>query len=260
MRMLQLGTLLLGLTLAGSAAAAVKTETVHYRDGDQELQGYVAWDDAKSGKRPGVLVVHEWWGLNDYARERARKLAELGYVAFAVDMYGPGKVTTHPKEAGAWSSAISTNQAAWQQRALAGLSELRKRPQVDGSRVAAIGYCFGGSTVMQMAYAGADLKGVASFHGALPVASEAEAKKVHASVFAAHGKDDAFVPTERVLQFQEALDKAGVDWRMTIYGGTRHGFTNPDADSYGIDNLKYNPAADRRSWAELQRFFGEIFK
>lgn len=260
MRIHQLGTILFGLMLATSATAAIKTETVRYQDGNQQLQGYIAWDDARSGKRPGVLVVHEWWGLNDYARHRARMLAKLGYVAFAVDMYGPGKVTSHPKEAGAWSSAISANQAAWQQRALAGLTTLRKRPQVDGSRIAAIGYCFGGSTVMQMAYSGADLKGVASFHGGMPVATDAQAHKIRAKVFAAHGMDDKFGPPEKVLKFQQALDKAGVDWQMAIYGGTRHGFTNPDADKYGIENLKYNPEADRRSWSELQRFLNEIFK
>lgn len=259
MRFLMLGTALLAMTLATTAPAAVQTETVRYRDGDQELQGYVAWDDAATDKRPGVLVVHEWWGLNDYAKQRARMLAELGYVAFAVDMYGDGKVTRHPKEAGAWSSRISTNQAAWQQRALAGLAQLRKHAKVDADRMAAIGYCFGGSTVMQITYAGADLKGVASFHGALPPPTEEQAKNIRASIFVAHGNADGFIPTERVLQFQAALDKAGADWQMTSYGGARHGFTNPAAGEYGIDNIQYDEAADQRSWAQLQWFFEEIF-
>lgn len=260
MKSLTLASGLFVFMLATAAGAAVQTETVRYHDGGQELQGYVAWDDTVSGKRPGVLVVHEWWGLNDYAKQRARMLAELGYVAFAVDMYGPGKVTAHPEEAGAWSKEISSNQAAWQQRALAGLAELRKHPRVDPASVAAVGYCFGGSTVMQMAYTGADLKGVASFHGALPPPNDEQAKSIRASIYVAHGNADSFIPSERVQQFQTALEKAGVDWQMTTFSGARHGFTNPDASQYGIPNVEYNETADRRSWAQLQLFFDEIFK
>lgn len=260
MKKLGLGTALLVLFFSSAVSAAIQTETVRYRDGEQELQGYIAWDDAASGKRPGVMVVHEWWGLNDYAKQRARMLAELGYVAFAVDMYGPDKVTDHPQQAGEWMKMITANQAAWQQRALAGLEQLRKHPKVDTASLAAIGYCFGGATVMQMTYAGADLKGVASFHGSLPVPTEEQAAKISSSIFIAHGNADSFIPTERVLQFQSALDKAGTDWQMTSYGGARHGFTNPSADQYGIENVKYSAAADQRSWAQLQRFFAEIFK
>lgn len=250
----------LGSLLAVAAARAeIRSETVRYKDGDLELQGHLAWDDAAHGKRPGVIVVHEWWGLNDYARKRAEMLAELGYVAFAVDMYGKDKVTEHGNQAGEWMKQITANVDAWQRRAMLGLDILQRDPKVDASRLAAIGYCFGGATVMQMAYSGADLKGVVSFHGSLPVASDEQGKKIKAKVLVAHGNADGFVPAARAADFRAALDKAGADWRMDIYGGARHGFTNPDAAKYGIENLKYDPRADRRSWQTMQTFFAEIF-
>jgi dienelactone hydrolase len=246
--------------VANTVRAEVRTETVRYQDGDAQLQGYLTWDDAFEGKRPGIIVVHEWWGLNDYVKRRAEMLAELGYVAFAVDMYGTGKVTEHGNQAKEWMQQITANIEAWQRRALLGLAILRKHELVDASRTAAIGYCFGGATVMQMAYAGADLKGVVSFHGSLPPASEEQAKRIKASVLVAHGSADGFVPAERVAAFQAALNKAGVDWEMDVYGGTRHGFTNPDAGEYGIENVAYNEAADARSWERMQEFLGEVFE
>lgn len=240
-------------------AAAVQTKTVAYSDGDVALQGYLAWDDALSGKRPGVIVVHEWWGLNDYARSRARMLARLGYVAFAVDMYGHDKVTDNPKQAGEWAHQVTSNIAHWQHRALLGLNVLRRQPQVDSARIAAIGYCFGGATVMQMAYAGADLKGVVSFHGSLPIATPAQAAKIKAKILIAHGDADAFESREHVARFQEALEGAHVDWYMVSYGGAHHAFTNPDAGRYGVPNIQYNAEADRRSWREMRYFLAEIF-
>ncbi len=241
-----------------TVGAEVKTQTVTYEDGDVQLQGELAWDDAISGKRPGILVVHEWWGLNEYAKHRAEMLAKLGYVAFAVDMYGKGKVTSNPKQAGEWANQIEANRARWQQRALRGLEVLKNSKRVDDSRTAAIGYCFGGSTVTELAYAGADLRGVASFHGTLPLPTAEEMGKVKAKIFAATGSADAFVPPDKVMAFESAMDKAGVDWYLVIYGGAHHAFTNPNADSYGIENVRYNPEADRRSWVELQRFLKEI--
>jgi dienelactone hydrolase len=245
--------------LALPAHGEVRTETVRYQDGDTALVGHLAWDDAIEGPRPGVIVAHEWWGLNDYAKRRADMLAELGYVAFAVDMYGAGKVTEHAKEAGGWAKQISENVDAWRRRAMLGLDLLKADPHVDPERTAAVGYCFGGATVMQMAYAGADLDGVASFHGSLPVATPEQAQAVKASVFIAHGDADAFVPAERIVAFKQALTDAGVDWYMVSYGGVRHGFTNPDAGRYAIPNVQYDPAADRRSWAEMQRFLEDVF-
>jgi len=248
-----------GLMAMTTAAAEVRSETISYRDGDVELTGNLYWDDSISGKRPGVLVVHEWWGLNDYARWRAGQLAAMGYVAFAADMYGGNKVTTHPSQAGEWATAIASNQDAWRQRGLAGLQQLSSSPLTDTNRMAAIGYCFGGSTVMQLAYAGADLKGVVSFHGALPLPNGDEAKNIKGRVLVEHGNADAFVPPERVSAFKAAMNDAGVNLTFHGHDGARHAFTNPDAGDFGIDNLKYDAAADESSWRSMQQFFREIF-
>jgi dienelactone hydrolase len=248
---------LLALPLA--AQAAIKSEAVEYQDGGTQLKGYLYYDDAISGKRPGVIVVHEWWGLNDYAKHRAEMLAGLGYAAFALDMYGDQKVTTHATDAKGWSTQITANTDAWRRRALAGLDALKADRRVDPQRLAAVGYCFGGSTVMQMAYAGADLDGVVSFHGSLPTPVEGEGKQIKASILAAHGGADAFVPPEKVAAFQSALEAAKADWEFVSYGGAVHAFSNPDAASYGIDNLRYDERADKRSWAAMKAFLEEVF-
>ena len=245
--------------LACPAAAEVQNRIVDYKDGETTLRGHLYWDDRYEDKRAGVLVVHEWWGLNAYAKMRARMLAEAGYVAFAPDMYGDGKVTEHASEAKAWKEQISANVDAWVQRAKAGLDQLKELEQIDPERIAAIGYCFGGTTVMQMAYAGMDVKGVASFHGSLPPPPES-LQSVAPRILVAHGRDDAFIPAERIVAFQSGLDRIGADWEMTIYSGTRHGFTNPGAGDYGIDNLAYNETADKRSWAATKRLFDEVFE
>lgn len=211
------------------------------------------------GNVPGVLVVHEWWGLNDYARKRAEQLAGMGYVAFALDMYGKGQVTSHPSQAGEWAGMIRKNTDKWRGRANAGLKVLLDQEQVDKENVAAIGYCFGGSTVLQMAFADEPLKGVVSFHGALPTPSEDEAEAIDASILVCHGAEDAFISPESIDSFRKALESASVDYQLIYYGGARHGFTNPEAGTFGIDNLKYNEAADHRSWKAMQDFFAEIF-
>jgi dienelactone hydrolase len=240
------------------ASAEVKTMAIEYKDGDTVLTGLLAWDDAATGDRPGVLVVHEWWGLNDYAKSRAEQLAAEGYVAFALDMYGDGKVTDHPQQAGAWMEEITGNIETWTRRAQLGLDVLESQDQVADGALAAIGYCFGGATVMQMAYAGADVKAVASFHGSLPPAPES-VTAIAPRVFVAHGRDDAFIPQERVLAFQDGLDRVKATWDMTIYSGTRHGFTNPGADAYGIENIQYNERADKDSWAAMLTMFEGVF-
>jgi dienelactone hydrolase len=252
--------LLAAFALAGAsqARAEVQTKAIEYKDGDAVLTGLLAWDDEADGKRPGVLVVHEWWGLNDYAKSRAERLAAAGYVAFAVDMYGDNKVTTHPEEANAWMMEIASNIDLWTHRAQLGLDILKSQDQVDSERTAAIGYCFGGATVMQMAYAGADVKAVVSFHGSLPPAPES-VTSIAPKVLAAHGRDDQFETAEQVAAFQQSLDRAGADWEMMIFAGTRHAFTNPNAGDYGIDNLAYNERADKRSWAAMMELFGEVF-
>jgi dienelactone hydrolase len=242
-----------------SIYAEVQFKQVEYRDGDQKLSGYIAWDDSIEGKRPGVLVVHEWWGLNDYSKKRARMLAEQGYVAFAADMYGDGKVTTHADDAKGWMTQITANEADWQKRAQLGLEQLKSNELVDDDKLAAIGYCFGGATVMQLAYAGTELDGVVSFHGSLPPATPEQASNIKTSVLVAHGDADSFIPAERITAFKKALSDAGVDWEMNIYSGARHGFTNPGAGDFGMDALAYDEKADRRSWQKMKAFFDEIF-
>lgn len=253
-----LAALTLSLAAVLPATAAVQTKKITYKDGAQECHGILAWDDAVKGPRPGVLVVHEWWGLNDYAKMRAEKLAALGYVAFAADMYGDGKVVDHPKDAGAMAGKVRGNVEAWRKRALAGLDVLKAQPQCDKTKLAAIGYCFGGSTVLQLALAGTpDLLAVASFHGALPEPSEAEAKQVKAAVLVCHGADDGFIPDKAIKAFRGALDKAAVKYDFVAYPGAKHSFTVPDADKKGIDGIQYNKAADEASWAAMQKLFKE---
>lgn len=240
--------------------AEVQTKTINYRHGDTELQGFLAWDDSIEGKRPGVLVVHEWWGLNDYARRRTEQLAKMGYVAFALDMYGKGKVTEHPQQAGQWASMVRANTENWVSRAVAGLNILKNQELVDTSRLAAIGYCFGGSTVLQLAFAGEDLKAVVSFHGALPVPTQEQAKSAKASILVCHGSADALIPRETIQKFIEALNKGGADWQLIEYGNARHSFTVPGVDKVGIENLKYDAKADHRSWQDMQNLFKEVLK
>ncbi len=258
MKVWQVGILM--LLTGGPASAVMQQEAVVYKDGDVDLKGYLYWDDAFSGKRPGVLVAHEWWGLNDYAKLRAEMLAETGYVAFAADMYGDAKMTRHADEAKGWMQQIASNATLWQRRANLALEQLKSHPKVDNEELAAIGYCFGGATVMQMAYSGADLDGVVSFHGSLPPATPEQAADVKASVLIAHGDADSFVPADRIGAFKKALSDADVDWEMNIYAGAKHGFTNPYADGYGMDGLAYQEKADRRSWLRMLAFLEELFE
>lgn len=250
------------LSFAVSASvldAAVRTETISYTHNGKPYQGFLTWDDALEGKRPGVLVVHEWWGLNEHARERAKSLAELGYVAFALDMYGEGKVTEHPAEARQMATEVRQSVADWRARAKAGLEILRARPEVDSTKVAAMGFCFGGSTAIQLAYAGEDLKGVVSFHGALPILEESEGKNIKAKFLICHGASDPFIPEPVTQQFRAALEKAGADWRMIYYSGAQHSFTNQSAHQAGVEGLKYHEDADRHSWLDMREFFQEVF-
>lgn len=245
--------------LALPAGAAIQTKSISYDDEGTRLTGHLYWDDAIQGKRPGVMVVHEWWGLNDYAQKRARMLAELGYVAFAADMYGDGLVTETPDQAREWMQAVTADVEGWRARARLGLKQLVDSGMVDGDKLAAIGYCFGGATILQMAYDNAPLKGVVSFHGALPAAPEESKGNIGPQILVLHGHADSFVAPEVVTNFRNKLEEAGANWEMNTYGGARHGFTNPDAAKFGIDNLQYNAQADARSWARMQAFFNEIF-
>lgn len=240
---------------AGTAPAAVVTKVVEYEHDGTKLKGFLAFDDALKGKLPGVLVVHEWWGLDDYARERCKQLAALGYVAFAVDMYGEGKTVNHPDDARKMATTVRENVKAWRGRAEVGLKQLVSQPNVDGTKLAAIGYCFGGSTCLQLAYSGADLKAVATFHAALPAPTAEEAKAIKAKLYVAHGADDAFIPAKAITAFREALDGAKVKYTFEAFPGVVHSFTVPGADKHMIKGMKYDKAADEKSWKEMQSLF-----
>ena len=242
--------------------AAVVGKTVSYEAGGTVMQGYLAWDDAVDGKRPGILVVHEWWGHNDYARKRAEMLAELGYAALAVDMYGDGKTAEHPEDAGKFAGAVRKDLALMQSRFNAARDYLNSQPVVDPQRNAAIGYCFGGSVVLSMARAGADLDGVVSFHGSLgglPPVNDT----VTARVLVANGADDTFISAESIAVFKDDMDVAGADYTFINYPGAKHSFTNPGADAFGKKfalPLEYNAEADAASWQAMQDFLQKIFK
>ena len=251
---------LLAALLPVNLSAAIQEKAVQYQDEDILLTGYLYWDDTAQGPRPGVLVIHEWWGLNDYAKKRARMLAELGYVSFAADMYGDAKVTDQAGQASDWMQEVTADVEGWRARAALGLAQLKASDLVAADKLAAIGYCFGGGTVLQMAYGGSGLAGVVAFHASLPAAPEEAKGKITPRILVQHGQADSFVAPEVVQNFKRKLDEAGANWEMGIYGGVRHGFTNPDAGKYGIDNLQYDAQADARSWARMQAFFDELFE
>ena len=239
---------------------AIKNEPVDYQYNNVALQGMLAYDDAAGagGKRPGVLVVHEWWGLNDYPKRRATQIAtELGYVAFALDMYGKGVTASDHEQAGKLMNALLTNPDA-KGRAQAGLDVLRNHPQVDASKVVAIGYCMGGSMAVHMARAGMPLVGVVSLHGTLK-AENTQAGAITSKILVCTGADDPMMPPEKINAFAAEMRKAQADWQIHIYGGARHAFTNPAADSKGLPALKYDAKADKRSWEAMKDFLAECF-
>lgn len=246
-----------------AALAAVQGREVSYSADGTTLKGWIAYDDAIKGKRPAVLVVHEWWGHNAYARKRANMLAELGYVALAVDMYGDGKQAQHPDDAGKFAGEVAKNKPMAKARFEAGMKLLREQDNVESDKMAAIGYCFGGSVVLEMARAGEDLKGVASFHGGLATDTPAQPGKVKAQVRSFTGADDKMIPAAQVDAFKLEMDKAGVNYQAVVYPGAMHSFTNPDADEYGKKfniPLAYNAAADKDSWAQMKTFLAEVLK
>lgn len=256
--------ILLGFSVA--AHAAIHTEELAYRSADgTPLVGYYAYDAAVTGKRPGIVVVHEWWGLNEYAKRRARDLAALGYAALAVDMYGDGRNTEHPADALAFMKAASADPAASKARFLAGLDLLRSQPETDPARLAAIGYCFGGKVVLDMARQGVPLAGVVSFHGALAPAVPATPGSVKAKLLVEHGAADSLVTPAQVQAFKDEMNQAGADYRFVSLPGAKHGFTNPDADrlgahaGHGGPDIGYQKEADERSWADMKAFFANLF-
>ncbi|MFW6081166.1 MAG: dienelactone hydrolase family protein [Desulfosalsimonas sp.] len=237
----------------------VVTETVTYEQNGKKFEGYLARDDGIDGKRPGVLVVHEWWGLNEFARRQAEKLAKMGYNAFALDMYGKDRVTEHPEKASEWSSQVTGNVDLWRRRAGLGLDILRNDSYTDKSRIAAVGYCFGGSTVQQLAYAGADIRGVVSFHGSLLEPPEGIKGEDTPEILICHGASDPMTEKKSIPGYISAMEESGIDWQLIIYGGARHSFTNPDADDNDMDATAYDESADKRSWMHMKIFLDELF-
>jgi dienelactone hydrolase len=260
-------TLLLGtVLLAMSAHAKIVTRVVPYEQGGVKLEGYLAYDDTKTSatnKAPGVLVLPEWWGLTEYPKSRAEKLAQLGYVAFAADMFGAGVTTTDAKKASELAGQFY-GKPLMADRARAGLDQLLKTGLVDNARVAAIGYCFGGATVQALAWSGAPLAGIVSFHGSLVPPPADAAGRVKTKILICHGAVDSFVKKEEIEAFTKALDDGKFDYQFVSYAGAVHAFTNVKADELAranglTGNIAYNAAADRRSWQHMQDFFGEIF-
>jgi dienelactone hydrolase len=242
---------------ARPAEAKLHSETVVYKDGDAPLEGYLAWDDAGPAKRPGVVVVHDWMGVSADTKKRVDQLAGLGYVAFAADIYGKGVRPKDGAAAGALAGKWKGDRAALRKRVRAAFDTLAANPHVDVTKVAAIGYCFGGTTALELARSGAPLAAVVSFHGGLATPTPADAKNIKGKVLALHGADDPFVPAAEVAGFEKEMKDAGVDWQLVKYGGAVHAFTIVAA---GTDNTKgaaYNERADRRSWVAMKEFFEE---
>ncbi len=239
--------------------AALHKEIMEYKDGDAVLEGYLAYDDASNEKKPGVLVVHEWKGLGDYAKRRADQLADMGYIAFAVDMYGKGvRAETH-EEAGKLAGIYKSDRNLMRKRVLAGLDVLKGHALTDTTRIVAIGYCFGGTTVLELARSGADIAGVVSFHGALDTPNLDDAKNIKCKVLVLHGANDGFIKPEQIAAFQDEMRNADVDWQMIYYGGAVHSFTVVEAGNDPSQGMAYNEKADQRSWQTMKDFFAEIF-
>jgi dienelactone hydrolase len=259
--MTTLTRLLIATTLVTSTARAeIVTRTVEYKAGDAVLEGLVSYDTAGPARKPGVLVVHDWMGVGPYVRMRAEQLAALGYVAFAADVYGKGVRPANAKEASELAGRYKGDRPLLRARVAAALAELRRQPNVLSTRVAAIGYCFGGTAALELARSGADVAGVVTFHGGLDSPTPADARKIKAKVLALHGADDPFVPPAQVQAFEEEMRGGGVDWQLVKYSGAVHSFTIQAAGSDNSKGAAYNATADRRSWEAMRSFFNEVLK
>ncbi|MCB9757661.1 MAG: dienelactone hydrolase family protein [Candidatus Omnitrophica bacterium] len=242
------------------AQAALQTKMLEYKDGETILQGYVVYDDAIEGKRPGILVVHDWMGFGAFSNAKAEALARLGYTALAVDIYGKDIRPKNTDEAAQQSGIYKGDRDLLRRRILAGYETLKNEISVDEGRIAVIGFCFGGTTALELARSGASIKGVVSFHGGLSTSSPKDAKNIKAKILILHGADDPYVPISEVQAFEKEMTDAGMDWQLIKYSGAVHAFTNPGA---GHDNTKgaaYNERADQRSWVAMKDFFNEIFQ
>lgn len=254
-------TLVFALLGVGFASADLVEQSIDYHSGDKVFEGFHVYDDSVEGKRPGVLVIHQWTGLTDYEKERSRMLAKLGYNVLAADIYGKGVRPSGPGEAGEAAGKFKGDRQLYRDRLMAGLDVLRSDERTDGSRIAAIGYCFGGTGVLELARAGADIDGVVSFHGGLGAAEGMSALRggVKAQILVCHGADDPFTPKEEVDAFQNEMKEAGADWQFIAYSGAVHSFTQKSAGDDPSRGAAYNAKADKRSWQAMQDFFGEIF-
>jgi dienelactone hydrolase len=242
-----------------SASAAIKRETVEYKEGDTTLEGVLIYDDSILNKRPGILIAHQWKGLTDYEKKRGEMLAKLGYVAFAADIYGKGVRPKDVQEAGQFAGKYKNDRELLRRRVNAALEQLKKSRFVDGQKTAAIGYCFGGTTVLELARSGADVDGVVSFHGGLGTPTPNDAKNIKGKVLALHGADDPFVPPAEEQAFEEEMRKAKVDWQLVAYGNAVHSFTDSNAGNDNSKGSAYNEKADKRSWEDMKDFFNELF-
>lgn len=237
---------------------SIQTKDLDYKLNDTLMRGFLAWDDASAGRRPGVLLCHEWWGLNDNIRERAKQFARQGYIALALDMFGQGKLAKDHTEASKLMTELRSNSDA-KGRIHAAVDALSQQPQCDGKKLAAVGYCMGGSMALTMLREGMPLLGVAALHAGLKTDSPAKDKSISAKILACCGADDPMIPPADRQAFMDEMSRAGADWQLIVYGNTRHAFTNPNADKAGLDALKYSPSADRRSHEAVNNFLAEVF-
>ncbi len=256
---LVLAVVFTGVAASDDARAEIRTKVVAYKDGDVTLKGMLAWDTAKVGKRPGILFVDEWWGLTDFAKNSARRLAAAGFVAFAADMYGDGKTTKERDQARTWMKQIVGDTALWNRRAQLGLNVLKADANVDGTRLAAIGSSFGGATAIQMAYAGHEIKAAVSIASSLPPAPKT-VKAIKPRILVFIGGADKYVKADKVADFRSGLNRAKADWEMVTYSGARHSFANVGAGAYGIKNMAYNKMAAERAWTAVLTLFAEVFR
>jgi dienelactone hydrolase len=252
-------TILIG-ACACAAQAQIHTEVIDYKQGGTTLEGYLAYDSSIKGKRPSVLIVHQWKGLTDYEKMRADMLAKLGFTAFALDIYGKGVRPTDNQSAGAEAGKYKNDRPLLRARAQAGLAVLLKQEQTDPKRVAAIGYCFGGTTVIELARSGAEIAGVVSFHGGLDSPHPEDGKNIKCKVLVLHGADDPFTSAKDLAAFEDEMRQAKVDWELILYGGAVHSFTERDAGNNNLAGAAYNEKADHRSWEHMKLFFAELFQ
>lgn len=253
--------MLSGLLAAGSAEAKLVTQTVEYTHDNKPMQGYLAYDDAKAmpGKAPGVLVFHAWMGIGEHEKDWANKLAALGYVAFAPDIYGKGIRPTDPKQAGEQATIYRSNRSLMRSRAQAGFDQLHHNSLVNKAQIGAIGFCFGGGVALELARSGAPVAGTVSLHGNLDTPKPADAKQIKGQVLVLHGADDPFVPNEQVMGFGKEMREAGVNWQMNAYGGAVHSYSDPAAGNNKAAGAAYHPEAAKRSWHDMTSFFAQIF-